>query len=407
MRSLFISTLLGVVSLATAQVQAQTTDQDFTTLDKGRYLAIVGDCVACHTKPGGLPFAGGLEMQTPFGIIVSPNITPDRETGIGRWSEDDFIKTMQHGVAPGGKRLYPAFPYPYYTLTSKADLSAIWAYLNTLEPVNNRVESNQLPFPFNIRTSLIGWNILSFRSGEFKSRADKTQEWNRGAYLVDGLGHCGACHTPKTLWGGDKSAKLEGGVLLGWTAPNITAADKQGLDLWTVDDIAAYLKTGTNRLSIASGPMKEVIENSTSKMSDQDLKAIGVYLKDVAGAPDLTKPLAETDAKVRVGKAIYQDNCAACHTFSGQGIAELFPPLKGSSLVQQQHADTLIRITLEGTKGSVTDARPTGPAMPPFGWRLNDDQVAAVLTYIRNSWGNASPEVSASSVRAARADMQP
>lgn len=379
--------------------------QDFARVERGRYLSDVGDCVACHTRPGGQPFAGGLPLETPFGQIVSPNITPDRETGIGGWTEAEFIHAMQQGVAPGGKHLYPAFPYPYYTRVRREDLAAIWAYLQSLDPVRHAVVSNRLPFPFNIRVGLIGWNLLSFRPGEFKPDPQRSAEWNRGAYLVEGLAHCGACHTPKTLWGGDKSAvALQGGKLQDWLAPDITGASRTGLSGWSVEDVATYLKTGVNAHSAASGPMKEAVEHSTSKMTDADLRAIAVYLKDTRPVRGLA-PAAAPEGKLKMGEAIYRDACAACHTQSGEGIAGLFPPLRGNSLVQQPDPATLIRITLDGSQAAATDHAPTGPAMPPFNWRLDDAQVAAVLSYIRNAWGNRGEEVSADRVQKMRGTL--
>lgn len=389
--------------LAASQARAQGQEALFSDRERGRYLADIGDCAACHTAPGGKPFAGGLALETPFGQIVTPNITPDRETGIGGWSEDQFIHAMQTGMAPGGKHLYPAFPYPYYTKVRPADLAAIWTYLQTLAPVHNPVKSNQLPFPFSIRSSLIGWNLLSFKKGEFKPDPAKSPEWNRGAYLVEGLGHCGACHTPKTLWGGDRMSKaLQGGELQGWMAPDITGVRGTGLGNWSTGDIVAYLKTGANAHSLASGPMREAVEHSTSRMSEADLQAIAVYLKDQPGKAERPQPLAADTAKMKSGAAIYQDACAACHTASGAGIAELFPPLRQNSIVQQDNPATLIRLLLVGSQAAATDAKPTGPAMPPFDWRLNDDQAAAVLTYIRNSWGNAAPDVKASDIATLR-----
>ena len=397
--------LLGLASPALAQ---RPDVQSFDQRERGRYLATVGDCVACHTVPGGTPYAGGRTIETPFGNLVSPNLTPDPETGLGSWTDDEFVRAMQQGIGRGGEHLYPAFPYPYYTKVNRQDILAIRAYLGGLDPVRNPVERNQLPFPFEMRASLIGWNALFFTPGEFKSHSDKSAEWNRGAYLVEGLGHCGACHTPKNLAGGDETSNyLHGYALQGWFAPNLTGDIRAGLGAWSNEALVEYLKTGRNEFQAASGPMAEVIGYTTSRMSDDDLADIAEYLKDQP-TPQRAGPttFAASDKTMRTGQAIYLDNCAACHTQSGEGIARLFPALKGMPAVQQSDASSLIRVVLQGTRAAATDMAPTGPAMPSFGWRLSDDQVAAVLTYIRNDWGNAAPAVGGSDVGSQRRTLR-
>ena len=246
-----------------------------------------------------------------------------------------------------------------------------------------------------------GWNFLNFNPGRFQSNPQKSDAWNRGAYIVEGAAHCGTCHTPKTMLGGDKaSAELTGGTLEDWFAPNITADPRKGIGKWSKDDIIEYLKTGANTWTLASGPMAEAVSHSTSLMSDADIAAIATYLKDRAIAPTSNPPVA-LDANgpvMRAGASIYEDSCSACHTRSGAGIVNLFPRLAGSSLVQSDDATTLIRIVLEGSRAVATSAKPTAPAMPAFGWRFNDAQAAAVVTYIRNSWGNAGAAVPTSTV---------
>jgi mono/diheme cytochrome c family protein len=371
---------------------------------RGKALAISGDCVACHTAPGGVPFAGGLALQTPFGPIMTPNITADTTTGIGSWSADDFAKAMHEGRRPGGVYLYPAFPYPYYTKVTRADTDAIYAYLRSLPPVVNRVNRNTLPFPFNIRLSMIGWNALFFTSGGFVAEPGRSDEFNRGAYLVEGLGHCGACHTPLNTFGANKPSQyLQGSQIDYWTAPNITNDRLAGLGKWSVDETVQYLKTGQTRGSIASGPMKDVVENSTSKMPDADLRAIAVYLKERgAEGPAARQPLPPSDARMRIGEAIFVDTCAACHKRNGEGVVHLFPRLAGNVIATQDDPTSLIRIILTGGRGAATDATPTAPAMPSLGYRLGDEQVAAVVTYVRNSWGNAAAPVTAEMVKALR-----
>lgn len=377
--------------------------QEFDQIERGRYLATLGDCAGCHTEPGGKPYAGGLALATPFGKLVAPNITPDRATGIGGWSDDDFVNALLNGRDNEGARLYPAMPYPYYTKMSREDALAIRAYLATIEPVRHDVMSNQLPFPFNIRTGLMAWDWLFFTPGRFKPTAGQSAEWNRGAYLVEGPGHCGMCHTAKNFLGGDETSHpLQGGVLQGWFAPKLTGDKHSGLGAWSVEDVVDYLKTGHNRITAATGPMSEVIVDSTSRLHDGDLRAIATYLKSLPGQDQAPKPVAETEPAMRAGKAIFTDQCAACHSSSGAGISGMFPALKDSPAVQSADPRNLIRIVLEGARSVATDRAPTAPAMPAFDWKLSDDQVAAVVTYVRNGWGNAAAAVSANQVKSQR-----
>jgi mono/diheme cytochrome c family protein len=378
--------------------------KDFETIERGRVLATIGDCVACHTAPGGTPFAGGRGIPTPFGTVVTPNLTPDAATGIGAWTDDEFVRALQTGIGRDGEHLYPAFPYPYYTHVTREDLLAIRAFLNTLNPVRNAVERNKLDFPFDIRASMTGWNTLFFSAGRFEPNPDKSAEWNRGAYLVEGLGHCGACHTGKNLLGADLDThRLQGYIVQDWFAPNLTGDLRGGLGNWSADEIVEYLRTGRNAKSAASGPMAEVITYSTSHLPEPELRAIATYLKDVPPVLNTQpEPLAADLPIMKAGAAIYADNCSACHTSGGGGIPKLFPSLKGSAVVQSAQPTTVLRVILEGALAASTDAAPTAPAMPPFAWKLSDDQVAAVATYIRNAWGNAAPEIGAGDARALR-----
>ena len=382
--------------------------QSFDRIERGRYLAVLGDCAACHTKPGGQPFAGGLALQTPFGRLVAPNITPDRETGIGNWTDAEFIAALHDGRGHNGTRLYPAMPYPAYTKMTDDDVLALRAYLSTLAPVNNRVISNQLPFPLNIRLVMAVWNWLNFTPGRYRPDPGKSAEWNRGAYLVEGAAHCGTCHTPKTFLGGDRAdAALSGATLQGWFAPDITTDARKGIGSWSKDDLVEYLKTGSNKWTLASGPMADAVSHSTSKMSDEDIAAIATYVKDGRAGGASSKPVAvaATDPAMRAGAAIYKDSCAVCHRDSGQGEAGLFPRLAGSALVQSDDPSTLARLVLQGSRAVSTPSKPTAPAMPAFGWRLNDAQVAAVLTYIRNNWGNAASPVAAGKIASQRSSL--
>lgn len=385
--------------------------QDFQRADQiehGRYLAVLGDCAGCHTKPGGQPFAGGEALETPFGKLVPPNITPDRDTGIGAWSPEDFVTALREGRGHDGRRLYPAMPYPAYTKLNDEDARALAAYFKTVAPVSNAVVANQLPFPFNIRLAMLAWNTLNFTPGRYQADPQKSAEWNRGAYLVEGAGHCGTCHTPKNILGGDKvDTPLAGAVLQGWFAPNITVDSRKGIGRWSKTDLIQYLKTGSNSWTLASGPMAEAVTHSTSQMKDEDIAAIATYLKDSGNAGEAAEPapVAANDAVMVAGAAIYKDSCAACHKDDGMGVSHLFPRLAGSAVVQSDSWITLARLVLRGNRAVATAKMPTGPAMPAFDWRLNDAQVAAVLTYIRNNWGNAASKVVAGDIAKQRSSL--
>jgi len=382
---------------------AAAVDTDYVTVQRGRSLTDAGDCMPCHTIPGGTPFAGGRAIQTPFGTMLSPNLTPDNETGIGAWSDDQFVRAVTKGLGPGGEHLYPAMPYTYYTRVTEGDLLAIRAYLKTLDPVHNRVQTDQLPFPFSIRQSLYAWNALFYRGGAFRPDPQQSPEWNRGAYLVQGLGHCAACHTAKDWLGGDETSRaLQGGVIQGWFAPNLTGDARAGLGGWSIDDVAEYLATGHNRFAAASGPMAEVVAYSTSKLTDADRRAIALYLKGLPGNPQNPAPVADLPA----GSDLYVDNCSACHNRDGSGMPKMFPALAHGPFVQSADPTSLIRVVLLGQRSVATAGAPTAPAMPAFGWKFNDSEVAAVLTYIRNTWGNAAAPVSASDVRSERAKLE-
>jgi mono/diheme cytochrome c family protein len=296
-------------------------------------------------------------------------------------------------------------PYPAYTKMTRDDALAIRGYLDTIDPAPDKIKSNQLPFPFDVRSVMIVWNAINFMPGRPAADPSQSAQWNRGRYLVDALGHCGTCHTPKTIMGADKSsAYLQGALLQGWYAPNITADPRKGIGRWSIEDVVNYLKTGTNPNTLASGGMGEEVVHSSSHMTGDDLKAIAVYLLSLKpAAGESPQPLTATDARMTAGQAIYKDNCAACHTDAGTGAAGLFPRLAGSPAVQSDDPTTLIHTVLFGSKAAATPGAPTGPAMPSFAWRISDAQAASVLTYIRNAWGNAALAVSPDQIRTIRA----
>ena len=382
-------------------------DTSFNLIQRGRYLATAGDCVACHTSEKGKPFAGGRAIETPFGIIYSPNITPDRETGIGAWSDDDFYRALHSGVGPDDTRLYPAFPYPYFTKMSRDDVAAVRAFLNTLEPVKSERPASQLTWPLGYRFLMRGWNWMFFDEGAFRPDPAQSAEWNRGAYLVRGPGHCGGCHTPKNFAGGDKkSQRLEGGQIQNWFAPQLANNHRFGTGSWSVEEIVEYLKTGRNSRSGATGLMAEVVTDSTSKLEPKDLRAIAVYLKSKApssavwvGRPDETS--------METGRAIFNASCAACHKQDGSGVPRMFPPLAHNANAQSTDATTVVRVILQGAQTVSTDERPTPATMPAFDWKLSNAEVAAVATYVRNSWGNAAPTVSVDQVKTLRETLRP
>jgi mono/diheme cytochrome c family protein len=393
--------LIGAVVTATraSQVPAPAAAPVPSQVDRGRYLVVLGDCESCHDRPGGQKLAGGLALNTPFGVIYSANITPDRQTGIGGWSEADFYRAMHEGKDDRNAHLYPAFPYPQFTRMPRADVDAIRAFLMTQPAVSYRPPANRLPFPLSIRALVGVWNWLYFKPGDFQPTAGQSAAWNRGAYIVNGPGHCASCHTPKTILGGDKQSQfLQGGLLDNWFAPDLNGDPRGGLAAWTAADIVEFLKTGRNARTSASGSMSDVITHSTSQMSDADLAAVAGYLKSLPSAKGAPAAAHLDPAAMRAGQALYRDNCAACHRADGSGVAREFPPLRQNSNVQSSDPTTLDRFILSGTETAATDARPTPFAMPSFAWKLTDREIADVATYVRNSWGNAAPAVSAGDV---------
>jgi mono/diheme cytochrome c family protein len=367
-------------------------------LRRGRYLVAAGDCISCHLREGGEPFAGGLGLNTPFGVIYTSNITPDRNSGIGAWTADQFYRAMHDGKGVQGEDLYPAFPYPWFRRVSREDDDAIFAYLMTLPAVNYSPPKNDLTFPLNFRSLVGGWNMLFLDSHDFQADPGQSAEWNRGAYLVNGLGHCGACHTPKNSFGADKSKQeLQGGKLDNWVAPDLTGNMRIGLGDWSVDDIAEFLASGRNAHAAAGGAMADVINYSTSFMSDADRRAIGVYLKSQPASPSVASGAPDSGA-MRRGAQIYSDACASCHLDDGVGQSRLFPPLGKDAMLQQPDATGLEHLILGGTRVGVSASRPSPLGMPSFAWKLTDQEIADVSTFIRNSWGNQAAPVAVADV---------
>ncbi len=353
-------------------------------MKRGEYLARAGDCISCHTKPGGEPYAGGLRMKTPFGDILAPNITPDRATGIGGWSADDLYRALHDGVGRTVGDLYPAMPYTFFTRVTRADSDAIYAYLASLKPVTNAVDVNQLDFPFDVRWTMAAWRELYFREGTFRPDPARGAEWNRGAYLVGGLGHCSACHSPRNALGAiEKNKAYTGATIDGWFALNLTDNFSTGLGGWSIGQIVAYLKNGAAKgKSTTLGDMHEVVHNSLSRLTDADLSAMATYLKSIPANDSLagagpTEPVASQAGK------LYVEHCAACHQAKGRGLPGIFPPLAGNDVVRAPDPANILMVVLRGIP-----AQGKYIPMPAFAAKLSDQQVADIANYVRANWGN-------------------
>ncbi|WOI56620.1 cytochrome c [Palleronia sp. LCG004] len=393
--------LFAALPALPAAAQDQNT---YSTVERGLYLTRMGDCEACHTVEGEGRMAGGFGLPTPFGTIYSANLTPDEATGIGSWSADAFYRAMNEGIGHDGKRLYPAFPYTNFTIVTREDSDAIFSYLQTIEPVRNRVPEPDIPFPLDIRTAMRGWNLLFFDERDFDPDPQKSELWNRGKYVVEGLAHCSACHSPRNPLGAQRGgdASYTGGHAEGWYAPSLRDGDAhEGIGEWSEEDLATYLKTGRNGRTAAIGPMAEVVEKSTQYLDDEDIAAIAAYIKDLPfedGEPEEVEPVRETDPAMIAGAEIYATQCAACHGMEGEGVENIFGGIAGSSLTQADDPTTVVHIILRGARAAVTDAYPTPHAMPAFDWKLTDEEVAQVTTFVRNAFGNAAPAITSNRV---------
>lgn len=385
---------------------------------RGEYLARAGNCSACHTARGGAAYAGGRALATPFGTIYSSNITPDAKTGIGMWTSAHFWRAMHNGRSRNGRLLYPAFPYTEYTLITREDSDAIFAYLWSLPAVAQPPRTHDLRFPYNSQAALAVWRALFFEPKAFQPEADRPAAWNRGAYLVRGLGHCIACHSARNVFGATSDLELSGGLIpaMGWYAPSLLAANEAGVAHWDVTDIVALLKNGFSARGSTMGPMAEVVFRSTQYLSDEDLEAIAVYLQALPQAPptDAEEPwwswftgkkaapsLAE-DVRAR-GAKIYEHHCADCHGDRGEGAVGAFPALAANRTVVLHVPANLIRAVLSGGYLPATRGNPRPYGMPPFSHVLDDSDIASVLSYIRSSWGNDASPVSALEVQQYRA----
>lgn len=371
-------------------------------LSRGAYLARAGDCMACHTARGGAQYAGGRTLDTPFGAIATPNITPDATTGIGSWSADDFWRALHNGKSRDGRLLYPAFPYPSYTKVSRADADALYAFLRSLPPVKQANSAHQLRFPYNTQAALAGWRLLYFKPAVFAAKPAQSAQWNRGAYLVEGLGHCSACHAARNF-AGASAATLEGGLIptINWYAPSLTANAEAGLGSWAVPDIVELLHTGVSPRATVFGPMAEVVERSLQHLSEPDITAMAVYLKSLPAAPverAAAVDTAQLQPVLEQGKKLYDSHCIDCHGENGKGAPPAYPPLAGNRALTMPSAVNPIRIVLNGGFAPGTAGNPRPYGMPPYSHVMNDTEVAAVVTYLRNSWGNQAAPVPAREV---------
>ncbi len=371
--------------------------KDPILIKRGEYLATAGDCAACHTARAGQPYAGGRSLATPFGDVPAPNITPDPATGIGQWSFDDFWRALHNGKGRQGELLYPVFSYTSFTKVTREDALAIFAYLKSLPPVNRPDLPSGLDFPYNVRSSLVAWRALYFKPGVFKPDPGKSDQWNRGAYLVQGLGHCNECHTQRDSLGGiKKDQHLTGGQIpaLAWYAPDLSTQEGGGLAGWHAQDIVDLLKTGQSAKGTAFGPMADVVRLSTQHLTDADLHAVATYLQSLpprAPAPSTTPFMRAASAEH--GGELYATHCADCHGADGNGVAGIYPPLNGNTSVTEPTGINAIRSVLLGGFAPATAANPMPYSMPPFAQQLSDADTAALVTYIRQSWSNEAGAV--------------
>ena len=384
--------------------------QDDSLVARGAYLALAGNCMACHTTRGGEQYAGGLGVATPFGTVYSSNLTPDKNTGIGTWSSAHFWRAMHNGRSKSGRLLYPAFPYTSYTQVTRSDSDAIYAYLRSLPAVSQTNQPHAIRTPFQSQAALAVWRALYFSPGVFEPDSNRDAEWNRGAYLVQGLGHCSACHSPRDALGGiGKGLDLAGGLIpmQNWYAPSLTSPHEAGVADWDREQIVNLLKTGVSSSASVSGPMAEVVLRSTQYLSRDDLGAMAQYLKELPqsskqqpSSPVAALP-ASTGNPVRAAK-LYEQHCAQCHGDNGQGVANAYPRLAGNRAVTMPSTENLVQMALGGGYAPATAGNPRPFGMPPFVLVLDDSEIAAVITHIRNSWGNQAGGITSLQVQRVR-----
>ena len=387
------------------------------TLSRGEYLVRAGNCVACHTPRGGTPMAGARAIDTPFGAVYSSNLTPDDETGLGRWSAQDFWRALHHGRSRDGRLLAPAFPYEHTSVITREDSDAMFAWLRSLPPVHQATPAHTLRWPLGTQPALALWRTLFFEPRPWQDEPGRSAEWNRGAYLVQGLGHCAACHAPRNALGASAGIEvLSGGLMpsLGWYAPNLLSARETGLATRPLADTVRLLQTGQSPQASTSGPMAEVVQHSLQHLSSADLQAMAVYLRTRAqeAVPEAAAaPLPPVRASVReLGLKVYERHCATCHGEQGEGVSGIYPALRSNPAVRLSEPANLVQTVLFGGYGPATRGHPRPFGMPPFVLELEDREIAAVLTHLRTALqapGEQAPEVTPLQVNRVRADNAP
>ena len=374
---------------------------------RGAYLARAGNCMACHTTRGGEPYAGGRAIETPFGAVYTSNLTPDEQSGIGSWSAAHFWRAMHNGRSKDGRLLYPAFPYTSYTEVTRDDSDALFSYLRSLPAVFNPNHPHALQFPFDSQAALAVWRALYFKPGVYQPDAGRNAEWNRGAYLVQGLGHCSACHAARNALGATTAGPdLAGGLIpvQNWYAPSLASPHEAGVADWDKQDIISLLKNGVSKNASVAGPMAGVVLGSTQFLTPDDLAAMAQYLKQLPPSTTAPSPVAK-QAGSAAGAKLYEQHCAGCHGLQGDGVPNAYPALAGNRAVTMPQTANLVQIVLHGGYAPATQGNPRPFGMPPFVLVLSDIEIAALLTHLRRSWGNQASGVSALDVHRIRANQ--
>jgi mono/diheme cytochrome c family protein len=396
---------LNVRGEAATDPSAEHVVPDAALIARGENLTRAGDCSGCHSERGGRPYAGGRAIETPFGNVYSSNLTPDPVTGLGSWSADEFWRALHHGRSKSGRLLYPAFPYPNYTRVSRTDADAMFAYLQSLPAVTHANRKPTLGFPFDTQAALAVWRALYFRPASYIDDPERPADWNRGAYLVEGLGHCNACHSARNALGATRGTlDLQGGLIpvQNWYAPSLASPHEAGVAGWPKSEVAHLLKTGVASQGFVMGPMSEVIGNGTQYLSDADLSAMAAYLQALPAPAEADVTPAPPGLPSERGAALYHDHCVACHGEQGEGVPGAYPALSGSRAVTMRSTANLVHIVLEGGFPPSTAGNPRPFGMPPFAPVLQDAEVAELLSFVRASWGNRARAVSALDVSHAR-----
>ncbi len=367
-------------------------------IQRGAYLARAGNCQSCHTQAGAAPYSGGKGIATRFGVVYPGNLTPDKKTGLGTWNASYFWRAMHNGRSKDGRLLYPAFPYQQYSLLTREDSDALFSYLQSLPAVEQRNKDHALSFPYNTQAALAVWRAMYFKPLRLEAAADQPVQWQRGRYLVEGLGHCAACHSPRNALGAIVPGReFSGGMMLSekWLAPSMLAMNEAGVMDWSTEDVVRLLREGRTRTAHVSGPMASVVSGSTQYLSEEDLTAMAVYLKSFTKSAKAMRSTEAADKQVmQSGARLYDKHCAECHGEQGEGRDAVYPALQGNRAVTMADATNLINVIRQGGFGPVTAQNPQPYGMPPFGHVLSHRELADISTFIRQSWGNQASALS-------------